>query len=80
MSDKLLNVFQSNHLISQMMSQPTSHLIVVLLLFSTPDISHDVRPGQCGDEDLQPDWYDVAAMSLGWLPAIPGPNAAGLPL
>lgn len=52
----------------------------LLLLFSTPDISHDVRPGQCSDADLQPDWYDVAAMSLGWLPTVPGPNAAGIPL
>lgn len=61
-----------------MMSQRTSHLMELLLSFSTPDISHDIRPGQCGDADLQPHWYDVAAMSLGWLPPVPGTNAAGI--
>lgn len=65
---------------SQMVSQPSSHLTEPLLLFSIPDISHDVRPGQCGDADLQPDWHDVAAMSLGWLSTVPGTNVAGLPL
>lgn len=73
-------MLNSHHLMSEMKSQLTSHLMEPLPLFSTPDIPHDVRLGQCGDADLQPDWHDVAAMSLGWLPAVPGPNAAGLPL
>lgn len=45
----------------------------------TPDLPYDLRPGQRGDADHQPDRHDAAVVPLGRLPTVPGPHAAGLP-
>lgn len=41
------------------------------------DLPHDLWPGQCCDANIQPDRYDAAAVSLGWLSPVPGAHAAG---
>lgn len=58
----------------------SSLLWMVFSFFFASDLPHDLWPSQRSDADLQPDWYDAAVVSLGWLPTVPGSNAAGIPL
>ena len=43
------------------------------------DLPHDLRPGERRHAHLQPHQHDAAPLPLGWLPAVPGAHASGLP-
>lgn len=50
-----------------------------MLIIGLTGFPHDLRPGQRHGAHHEPDWYDAAVVSLGWLSAVPGSHAAGLP-
>lgn len=50
----------------------------LMLIIGLTGFPHDLRPGQRHGAHHEPDWYDAAVVSLGWLSAVPGSHAAGL--
>ncbi len=51
----------------------------LMLIICVTGFPYDLRPRQCHGAYHEPDRYDAATVSLGWLSAVPGPHAAGLP-
>lgn len=51
----------------------------LILKICVTGFPHDIRPCQRHGAYHEPDWYDAAAVSLGWLSAVSGSHAARLP-
>lgn len=68
--------FKSSDCMRENWNSIHKEMCVCLCLTGFP---HDLRPRQRHGAHYEPDWYDAAAVSLGWLSAVPGSDAAGLP-